>query len=227
MADKKIGKSKFVVYSSSSEDIISDTLGSSLKTEDLGQTNILMHHAMYKPIPRLKMLSDFKDVNRKIIVETLMRQPNVDAGKDIVVDVGSDTEDIELTFNEIVNRRPSPRKLIYTLPRDEYQLDKEDKSQKTRLYSQRGLGSVYPYEIKNLIRYEYSQFVVGVFKIKVPSGWSVKLPDEDDRVCLYRENHFSIYPKCFWYRMRLPFNEFHKEVFNFFHVVPSMLTPNS
>ena len=135
------------------------------------------------------MSPDFKDVSRKIIVETLMNQPNPDAGKDIVVDVGSDTEDIELTFNEIVNKRPSSRKLIYTLPRDEYQPDKEDRSQKTRLYNQSGLGSVYPYEIKNLIGYEYSQFVVGMFKIKVPSGWSVKLPEEDDRVCLYRENH--------------------------------------
>ena len=207
MAEKKIGKNKFVVYSSSSEETVSDTLGS-LNTEDLCQTNILMHPAMYKPIQCLKMSPDFKDVSRKITIETLMNQPNPDAGKDIVVDVGSDTEDIELTFSEIVNKRPSPRKLIYTLPRDEYQPDKEDRSQKTRLYTQGGLRSVYPYEIKNLIGYEYSQFVVGMFKIKVPSGWSVKLPDEDDRVCLYRENHFAIYPECFWYGMRLPFNEF-------------------
>ena len=64
-----------------------------------------------------------------------MNQPNPDAGKDIVVDVGSDTEDIELTFSEIVNKRPSLRKLINTLPRDEYQPDKEDRSQKSRLYS--------------------------------------------------------------------------------------------
>ena len=119
MAEKKIGKSKFVVYSSSSEETVSDTLGS-LNTEDLGQTNILMHPAMYKPIQRLKMSPDFKDVSRKIIVDTLMNQPNPNAGKDIVVDVGSDTEDIELTFNKIVNKRPSPRKLTYTLPRDEY-----------------------------------------------------------------------------------------------------------
>ena len=77
-----------------------------------------MHPAMYKPIQHLKMSPDFKDVSRKIIVETLMSQPNVDAGNDIVVDAGSNTEDIELTFSEIVNKRPSPKKLVYTLPRD-------------------------------------------------------------------------------------------------------------
>ena len=47
-------------------------------------------------------------------------QPNADNGKDIVVDVGSDTEDIELTYEEISNKRVSPKRLIYTLPRDEY-----------------------------------------------------------------------------------------------------------
>ena len=129
MADKKIGKSKFVVYSSSSEDTISDTLGSSeLNTEDLDQTNIMMHPSMCNPIQCLKMTSDFKNTSRKLIVESLMRQPNEDAGKDIVVDVGSNTEDIELTFDEIFNKRLSPRKLIYTLPRDEYRPDKEDMS---------------------------------------------------------------------------------------------------
>ena len=95
------------------------------------------------------------------------------------------------------------------------------------MYSQRGLGSVYPYEIKNLTGYEYSQFVVGIFKIKVPSGWSVKLPQKDDRVCLYREHHFAIYPECFWYGMRLSCNEFQKEIFNYFRIALSMLTPNS
>ena len=57
-----------------------------------------------------------------------MSQPNLDPGKDIVVDVGSNTDDIELTFDEITNRSLSPKKLIYTLPRDEYLPDKEDKS---------------------------------------------------------------------------------------------------
>ena len=64
-----------------------------------------------------------------------MKQPNEDAGKDIVVDVGSDTEDIELTFDEISFKRLSLRKLVYTLPRDEYWPDKDDTSPKTRMYS--------------------------------------------------------------------------------------------
>ena len=113
MANKKIGKSKFLVYSSSSEDTISDTLGSSeLNTKDLDQTNIMIYPSMYKPIQCLKMSPDFKNTSIKFIVESLMKQPNEDAGKDIVVDVGFDMKDIELTFNEISNKRLSPRKLI-------------------------------------------------------------------------------------------------------------------
>ena len=108
--------------------------------------------------------------------------------------MGFDTEDIKLTFDEISNKRPSSKKLVYTLPRDEYRSNKEDASPKIRMYTQRGLGSEYPYELKNLIGYKYSQFIVGMFEIKVPSGWSVRLLQEDDRVCLYRENQFAIYP---------------------------------
>ena len=71
MADKKIGKSKFVVYSSSSEDTISDNLGSSeLNIENLDQTNIMMHPSMYKPIQRLKLSSEFNNTSRKLIVES-------------------------------------------------------------------------------------------------------------------------------------------------------------
>ena len=119
MADKKIGKSKFVVYSSS-ENTMSDSshanLGSSnVNIRDLEKTNIPMYPSMYKLIQRLKLSPEFKGTNRKLLVKYLMRQPNVDAGKDIVVDMGSDTEDIELTFNEISNKRLSPRKLVYTL----------------------------------------------------------------------------------------------------------------
>ena len=53
----------------------------------------------------------------------------------MVVDVGSDTEDIELTFEEISNKRLSPSKLIFSLLRDEYQPDRDDKFQKNRMYS--------------------------------------------------------------------------------------------
>ena len=88
----------------------------------------------------------------------------------------------------------SSKKLIYTLPRDEYRPNKEDASPKIRMYTQRALDFEYPYELKNLIGYECSQFVIGMFKIKVPSSWSIKLPKEEDRVCLYRENQFAIYP---------------------------------
>ena len=140
MADKKIGKSKFVIYSSS-EDTVSDNVGSSdVNTEDLEKTNIMMHPSMYKPIQRLKLSPEFKNISRKLIVESLMKQPNEDAGKDIVVDVGSDTEDIELTFDEISNKRLSAKKLVYTLPRDEYRPDKDDLSPKTRMYLSRPGG---------------------------------------------------------------------------------------
>ena len=52
MADKKISKSKFVVYSSSEETMSDshDNLGSSdVDTGDLEKTNFMMHPSMYKP----------------------------------------------------------------------------------------------------------------------------------------------------------------------------------
>ena len=112
MADKKIGKSKFIIYSSS-ENTMSDSShdnlwSSDVNTGDLEKRNILMHPSMYKPIQRLKLSLEFKGTNRKLLVEYLMRQPNVNVGKDIVVDVGSDTEDTELTFDEISNKCLSP-----------------------------------------------------------------------------------------------------------------------
>ena len=64
-----------------------------------------------------------------------MAQPNADAGKDIIADVGSDIEDIELTYEEISNKCVSSKRLVYTLPRDEYHPDKEDVSPKKRMYS--------------------------------------------------------------------------------------------
>ena len=100
-----------------------------------------MHPSMYKPIKRLKLQPEFKGKGRKFIVDFLNSQPNLDAGKDIIVDVSSDTEDTELTYDEISNKRVNPKRLAYSLPKDEYRLDKEDISPKIKMYSQRSLGS--------------------------------------------------------------------------------------
>ena len=48
--------------------------------------------------------------------------------------------------------------------------DREDLSGKKSLYMERSLSLEKPFEIKNLIGFEYSQFIAGMFKIKVPSG---------------------------------------------------------
>ena len=95
-------------------------------------------------------------MGRKVIIDFLNSHPNPDAGKDIVVDVSSDTEDIELTYDEIPNKRVNPKRLVYALPKDEYRPDKEDISPKTRIFSQRSLSSECPFKLKSLIGYKYS-----------------------------------------------------------------------
>ena len=44
-----------------------------------------------------------------------MSSLNLDAGKDVIVDVGSNGEEIELSFDEIINRRLVLRRYIYIL----------------------------------------------------------------------------------------------------------------
>ena len=153
MAERHSCKSKFVVYSSSRETLSDNAVSSEINIKDLDKSNILMHPTMYKPIKRLKLQPEFKRKGRKFIVDFLNSQPNPDVGKDIVVDVSFDTEDIELTYDEISNKHVNPRRLVYSLPKDKYRLDKEDISPKIRMYSQRSLGSEHPFELKNLIGY--------------------------------------------------------------------------
>ena len=145
MAERHTSISKFTLYSSSSETISDNAISSELNPEDLHKSNILMHSSMYKPIKRLKLQPEFKGKGRKFIIDFLNSHPNPDAGKDIVVDVSSDTEDIELTYDEISNRRLNHMRLVYTLPKDEYRPDKEDISPKTRIFSQRSLGYERPF----------------------------------------------------------------------------------
>lgn len=45
-----------------------------------------------------------------------MSKLNADARKDVRVDILSDTEEIDVTFEEITNRRLALKKFVYTLP---------------------------------------------------------------------------------------------------------------
>ena len=68
-----------------------------------------------------------------------------------------------------------------------------------------------PNKIKSLVGLEYSHFVVGAYKVKVPSVWIFSIPLENARVCLYQFNKFTLYLEAFNFRMRLPFNPFVKK----------------
>ena len=65
------------------------------------------------------------------------------------------------------------------------------------------------------------------YKVKVPTGWMVSIPTDLERICLYRLNKMGLYLDAFQYGMRLPFNPFIKDVFNYFFVALSQITPNS
>lgn len=137
-----------------------------------------------------------------------MSKPNHDVSKDVVVDVGFDGEEIELSYEEITNRRLLPKKNVYTLPKEQYKPDHVDRSPKSILYLAKKDGTEKPNEMKNLIGVEYSQFIIRAYKVKVLSDWTVFIPTKENRVCLYQENHFAIYLECFKFRMRIPFNDF-------------------
>ena len=86
IADKRLGKSKFIVYSSSSDtkfDDMHDNINSSeIKVEDIKHcTNILLYPVMYKPIKKLQLHPDFKGKDRKFIVDYLMSNPMKMLGK--------------------------------------------------------------------------------------------------------------------------------------------------
>ena len=71
MAEHDNGKSKFIVYSSSSETVSDNAVSSETNTKDLDKSNILIHPSMYKPIKRLKLQPEFKGNGRKFIVDFL------------------------------------------------------------------------------------------------------------------------------------------------------------
>mgnify|MGYP004636412235 CR=1 FL=1 len=55
----------------------------------------------------------------------------------------------------------------------------------------------------------------------------VSIPTDLERICLYRFNKMGLYPDAFQYGMRLHFNPFIKDVFNYFFIAPSQITSNS
>ena len=90
-----------------------------------------------------------------------------------------------------------------------------------------GFGTRAPDEINSLVNLEYSHFVVGAYGVKVPLGWMVSIPLESERVCPYNFNKMALYLNAFHYGMRLPFNPFVKDVFNYFFIALSQITPNN
>ena len=159
----------------------------------------------------------------------LLERHNPDAGESIVVDVLSETEDFDEVASAIATSPENihPRKLVYTLPRDHYRKDLEDVAPMIRLFPDRLVGIKHPNEIKSSISLEDSVWYVEAFNIRVPHGWTVSIPKEEDRVCSYTGYQTCVYPKCFLFGMRLPFSEFQKEVFDHFRLAPSMIMPNS
>ena len=146
-----------------------------------------------------------------------------------MVDVLSETEDInEIALVMLVNPKDiPPKKLVYTLPKDYYRKDLDDASPKIRLFKDKKVRIKHPNEIISSIDLEESAWYVEEFNVKIPHGWSISIPKEDERVCSYQSYRTYIYPKCFLFGMQLPFTKFQKEVFDYFRLAPSMIMLNS
>lgn len=102
-----------------------------------------------KSIKLIRTFTEFINQPKRAILEHLMSKVNSDASKDVAVDVGSNTE-------EITNKRLSPKKYVYTLLKDQYDVDKEDMSPLRRSHLVKSNGIEKSGEIKNLIGVEYS-----------------------------------------------------------------------
>ena len=153
-----------------------------------------------------------KKTQQQLMTE-LLEHHNADAGESIVVDVLSETEDFDEVASAIATdpqNLPS-RKLVYTLPRHHYRKDLEDVAPMIRLFKDKKVGIKHPNEIKSSINMEDSIWYVEAFKVKVPHGWSVSIPKEEDRVCSYTGYRTCIYLKCLLFRMRLLFSEFQRK----------------
>ena len=161
------------------------------------------------------------------LLEILMDRPNLDAGKTIVVDIDSEDEFDEV-LNEL-NKEDLPlKKRMWLWKTDDYsQTDAELNKSKLWTHGSVKFGVVHPDELKSVVSIEYSHYIVQKYDVKVPSGWTLSVPTDLERVCLYDFNRTALYPDAFHYGMRLPFNPFVKDVFNYFFIAPSQITPNS
>ena len=151
-----------------------------------------------------------------------MKQPNPDVGKSIVVHVESDTEEIDKTYNSLKKVELPLMKRMFLWKADAYRIDLELNKPKVKTHLSLGEGTKNPDQIKNLIGLDYSHFVVEAY-----NGWMVSIALEHKRVCLYTQNYFSLYLESFFFRMRLPFNPYVKDIFNQFWLAPSQITLNN
>ena len=98
-----------------------------------------------------------------------MKDLNLDASKDLVIDIDSDSEVNENI--DPVNRDNLPsRKRMFTWKQDVYRHDPKFNHLKVRTYLSLDSGTIEPKEIKNLVRLEYLRFLVGAFDVKVLLG---------------------------------------------------------
>ena len=112
----------------------------------------------------------YKHITRKALLEILMEEPNPDAIKDIVIDVESEIDEIDETYDAIKHNQLPLRKRMFLWKINRYMNDPEDRKPKVRTHLSLAHGTQKPEEIKNLIKLKYSRFIVGAYAIKVPSG---------------------------------------------------------
>ena len=170
-----------------------------------------------KPINTLKAYdSKFKRMSRKDLLEVLMKHPNPEVGKSVVIDVESDSEEIDETYNTLKKKELPLKKRMFLWKAVVYRIDLEFNKPKGRTHLNWGKGIKNPDKIKNLIGLDYSHFIVEAYNVKFPSGRMVSIPLEHERVCLYTFNNFALYLERFALGIRLPFYSYVKDIFNYF-----------
>lgn len=115
---------------------------------------------------------------------------------------------------------------VYRIPLDNYLDDFKDKAPVQQLYNV-AINRKLPNRFKSTLDPKELRWWGKRYALKHPARWDIKISKEDDCVLLLSWTYLGIYIRYFEFRMRLPFTNFQKRVFNYFWLAYGQILWNS
>ena len=158
MAGRKFGKTS---ETSSSSEIPLTRRSKTLnpRVEQLGNPRSKNISVPRKPINILKTQDPkYKKMSRKALLEVLMKEKNPYAQKSIIVDVESDSKEIDETYDAIRKDQLPVRKRMFLWKTNKYTNDQEFNKPRVRTHLSRGEGTQKTDEIIKSYRFRLFTF---------------------------------------------------------------------